>query len=119
MDALWACAYVYAGVCFATWLLSVLTGEYSWVDRICSLVPIAYTGIFAGAAGFADARLDVMSGPRRDVGAALTFNFAQGGLRPWRRRLPLGGNWRSRMTPWQFSCSTCFIITLYGTRSCC
>src|SRR5258708_25236576 len=113
MDALRACTYLYAGVCLATWLLSVLTGEYSWVDRIWSLVPIAYIGIFAGAAGFADARLDVMFSLVALWGLRLTFNFARKG------GYARGGEdyrWavlRSRMKPWQFQLFNAFFITLY------
>ncbi|MDT7801179.1 MAG: hypothetical protein QOI78_4612, partial [Actinomycetota bacterium] len=40
MDALRVCLYVFAGVTLGTWLLSVLTREYSWVDRIWSIVPV-------------------------------------------------------------------------------
>ena len=113
MDALRVCLYVYAGVCLATWLMSVLTKEYSWVDRIWSLVPLAYTGIFAGAAGFHDARLDVMFALVVLWGARLTFNFARKGgyLR--------GGEdyrWavlRARMTPGQFQLFNLFFIVLY------
>src|ERR1041384_907004 len=113
MDALRACAYLYAGMCLATWLLSVLTKEYSWVDRIWSLVPIAYTGIFAGAAGFADARLDVMFGLVAMWGLRLTFNFARKG------GYTRGGEdyrWavlRGRMTPWQFPLFHVLFLTLY------
>jgi steroid 5-alpha reductase family enzyme len=113
MDPLLVCLYVFAGVCLATWLLSILTREYSWVDRIWSLVPIAYIGIFAGSAGFADPRLDVLFGLVTLWGARLTFNFARkGGYAP-------GGEdyrWavlRGRMAPWQFQLFNLFFITLY------
>jgi steroid 5-alpha reductase family enzyme len=113
MNALWACLYVFAGVCLAIWLLSVVTKEYSWTDRIWSLVPIAYAGIFAGAAGFADVRLDVMFGLVALWGARLTFNFARKG------GYARGGEdyrWvvlRTRMKPWQFQAFNLVFITLY------
>ena len=113
MDALKICLFVYAGVCFATWLMSVLTREYSWVDRIWSLVPLAYIGIFAGAAGFHDARLNVMFALVTLWGVRLTFNFARKG------GYARGGEdyrWavlRGRMAPWQFQVFNLFFITLY------
>jgi steroid 5-alpha reductase family enzyme len=113
MDAFRACLFVYAGSCLATWLLSVLTREYSWVDRIWSLAPLAYVGIFAGRAGFADARLDVMFALVAAWGLRLTFNFARKG------GYARGGEdyrWavlRARMTPGQFQLFNLFFITLY------
>jgi steroid 5-alpha reductase family enzyme len=113
MDALRICLYVLAGVCVATWLLSVTTGEHSWVDRIWSVVPIVYTGIFAGAAGFADARLDTMFVLVALWGVRLTFNFARKG------GYARGGEdyrWavlRGRMSPWQFQLFTVFFIVIY------
>jgi hypothetical protein len=113
MDALRVCLFVFAGVTLGTWLVSVLTREYSWVDRIWSIVPVAYVGIFAGAAGFADTRLDVMFALVALWGARLTFNFARkGGYAP-------GGEdyrWavlRERMAPWQFQLFNFFFISLY------
>ncbi len=113
MNALVVCLYVFAAVCAGVWLLSVLTREYSWVDRIWSLVPIAYLGIFAGAAGFADTRLNVMAALGALWGLRLTFNFARkGGYAP-------GGEdyrWavlRERMAPWQFQLFNLGFITLY------
>ena len=113
MEALRVCLYVYAGVCLATWLVSVLTREYSWVDRIWSIVPVAYTGIFAGAAGFHDARLNVMFALVTLWGVRLTFNFARKG------GYARGGEdyrWavlRGLMAPWQFQLFNLFFITLY------
>ena len=113
MDALRVCLWVYAGVCLATWLLSVLTREYSWVDRIWSVVPVAYAGIFAAAAGFADARLDVLFALVTLWGARLTFNFARKG------GYARGGEdyrWavlRERMAPWQFQVFNVVFIVLY------
>lgn len=79
MSPLATCLWILAGVCAATWLLSVLTREYSWVDRIWSIVPVAYLAVFAAGAGFADARLDVMLALVALWGARLTVNFARKG----------------------------------------
>ncbi|WP_410635962.1 DUF1295 domain-containing protein [Amycolatopsis sp. cmx-4-83] len=113
MDALRVCLYVFAGVTLGTWLASVLTREYSWVDRIWSIVPVAYLAIFAAEAGFADTRLNVMFALVTLWGIRLTFNFARkGGYAP-------GGEdyrWavlRERMAPWQFQVFNFFFISLY------
>ena len=79
MSALLVCLYVFAAVCVGVWVLSVTTREYSWVDRLWSIIPVVYLAIFAGAAGFADARLDLMFGLAVLWGARLTFNFARKG----------------------------------------
>jgi steroid 5-alpha reductase family enzyme len=113
MSAFWVCLWIYAGVCLAIWLFSVVTKEYSWVDRVWSLVPVAYVAVFAGAAGFADARLNVMLVLVALWGARLTFNFARKG------GYARGGEdyrWavlRARMSPWLFQLFNLFFITLY------
>ena len=113
MDALRVCLYVFAGVTLGTWVISVLTREYSWVDRIWSIVPVAYLAIFAGAAGFADARLDVMFALVTLWGIRLTFNFARKG------GYARGGEdyrWavlREKLAPWQFQVFNFFFISLY------
>ncbi|MFE0019750.1 DUF1295 domain-containing protein [Amycolatopsis sp. NPDC059021] len=113
MNAIEVCLYVFGGVCLATWLLSITTREYSWIDRIWSIVPVVYVAIFAGAAGFADARLDTMLALTALWGARLTFNFARkGGYAP-------GGEdyrWvilRERMSPGRFQLFNLFFITIY------
>jgi steroid 5-alpha reductase family enzyme len=113
MSAFWVCLYVFAGTCLAVWLLSVITKEYSWVDRIWSIVPVVYVAIFAGAAGFADARLNTMLVLVALWGLRLTFNFARKG------GYTRGGEdyrWavlRGRMSAWQFRAFNLFFITIY------
>jgi steroid 5-alpha reductase family enzyme len=113
MHAFQVCLYVFAGICVVVWLLSITTREYSWVDRIWSLIPVAYLGIFAGAAGFADARLDVMFGLVALWGLRLTFNFARKG------GYARGGEdyrWavlRGKMPPWLFQVFNLLFITIY------
>lgn len=107
------CVWILVGVVAACWLVSLLTNEYSWTDRIWSIVPIAYLGVFAAAAGFRDARLDVMFGLVTLWGARLTFNFARKG------GYARGGEdyrWsvlRERMPRWQFQLFNLFFIVLY------
>ena len=60
---------------FLAWLLSVLTKEYSWVDRLWSTVPIVYVGYVAFDAGFENPRLNLMAVLVALWGLRLSFNF--------------------------------------------
>ena len=67
----------------ACWLLSVITREYSWVDRIWAVMPSVYGLIVAADAGFGDARMNIMCVLVVMWSIRLTFNFAlKGGYRP-------------------------------------
>lgn len=79
MQPLVVCLWICAGTIVATWLLSVFTREYSWVDRVWSLSPIVYVWVFAAASGFENARLVLMAVLVTLWGARLTFNFARKG----------------------------------------
>jgi steroid 5-alpha reductase family enzyme len=79
MNPLQAVVVVALIVCAIVWILSLITHEHSWVDRIWSIVPVVYVWIFAGFAGLSDARLDVMAVLVTIWGARLTFNFARKG----------------------------------------
>ena len=103
-------AEVCAVVAASCWLLSVITREYSWVDRLWSIVPPVYVAIFAWSAGFADGRLLLMLALTTFWGARLTYNF-------WRK----GGyaahgedyRWaelRRRMPPWLYQVFNFFFI---------
>ena len=112
MAPLVVCLVICAAVTAATWIASVVTREYSWVDRIWSIVPIAYVWVFAVAGGF-DARLVLMAVLVTAWGIRLTFNFARkGGYRP-------GGEdyrWavlRGRMSPARFQAFNLFFISIY------
>jgi steroid 5-alpha reductase family enzyme len=113
MDAFAICLWIFAGSCVGTFVLSVLTRECSWVDRIWSIIPVAYLAVFAGVAGFADARLDVMAALVLAWGIRLTFNFARKG------GYARGGEdyrWaalRARMRPWQFQLFNLGFISFY------
>lgn len=90
------------GVILVTWLLGLVTGEHSWVDRIWSIVPIGYVGFFAWQTRFADLRLTVMAVLVAAWGVRLTFNFARkGGYAPGGEdyRWPI---LRKRMNRWQW-----------------
>ena len=105
---------VVCAVTFALcWGLSLVFREYSWVDRIWSVVPPVYVGLLAQAAGWSDPRLVLMTVLTTAWGARLTFNYARKG--GYQR----GGEdyrWqilRARMTPWQWQAFNFGFIALY------
>lgn len=113
MSGLIASLWILAGICFVTWLLSVITKDTSWVDRIWSIIPIVYLWVFAASTGFADIRVIVMAIIVTLWGARLTFNFARkGGYQP-------GGEdyrWevlRQSMSPARYQVFNIFFIVIY------
>lgn len=113
MEPFIICLWILAVACLGTWVLSLVTKEHSWVDRIWSIVPVVYVWLFAGAAGLADARLDLIAVLVTLWGARLTFNFARkGGYAP-------GGEdyrWevlRGRMGAGAFQLFNLFFIVIY------
>lgn len=113
MDALIVCLWICAAVCASTWIASLVSGEHSWVDRIWSVVPVVYVGVFAAEAGFADTRLNVLAVLVLLWGARLTFNFARrGGYAPGGEdyRWPI---LRKRLRRWQFELFNLLFITVY------
>jgi steroid 5-alpha reductase family enzyme len=112
MAPLLVCLAICAVAIALTWLAAVVTHEYSWVDRIWSVVPVVYVWVFAVAGAF-DVRLVLMAVLVTAWGIRLTFNFARkGGYRP-------GGEdyrWavlRDRMTPRQFALFNLLFISMY------
>lgn len=110
MSPLCVAACACAAVAALCWILSILTREYSWVDRLWSVMPPLYVGWFAWSAGLADARLVVMAVLAALWGARLTFNYARKG------GYARGGEdyrWavlRGRMRPWQYQLFNFFFI---------
>jgi len=107
------CLWILAAVCALTWVLSLITGEHSWVDRIWSVIPVVYVWVFAGSAGLQDARLNLMAVLVTLWGIRLTYNFTRkGGYAP-------GGEdyrWaflRTKMAGWQFWLFNLFFIVIY------
>jgi steroid 5-alpha reductase family enzyme len=115
VDPLLLVLIVAAITCAVCWVLSLLTKDTSWVDRIWSIVPVAYVWIFA-AAGIADGadpvRLVVMALLATAWGARLTFNFARKGgytgMEDYRWAIL-----RSRMSPALFQAFNLLFIVLY------
>lgn len=94
------------------WGASVSTREYSWVDRLWSILPPVYAWIFAAASGW-EPRGVVMAVLATAWGARLTFNFwRKGGYAP-------GGEdyrWvelRRRLRPWQYQVFNVLFIAGY------
>lgn len=111
MEPFVVCLWILGCLCVATWLMSLVTRENSWVDRIWSIAPVAYLWVFAAASD--TSRVTVMAVLVTLWGVRLTFNYARkGGYRP-------GGEdyrWamlRSRMPRWQFQVFNLLFITVY------
>jgi steroid 5-alpha reductase family enzyme len=66
------------GFVVASYLLSAVTGDYSWVDRLWSTAPVAFAWIYAVRAGFSFAPT-VAALLVTLWGARLTYNFARRG----------------------------------------
>jgi steroid 5-alpha reductase family enzyme len=100
------------GVCAFVWIASLITHDHSWVDRIWSIVPVAYVWIFAAFAGLTNVRLDLMAVVVTLWGARLTFNFARkggySGVEDYRWAVLRAG-----MPRWQFELFNFFFIVLY------
>ncbi|HEX7834010.1 MAG TPA: DUF1295 domain-containing protein [Pseudolysinimonas sp.] len=101
-----------AVVCAFCYIASLVSKDNSWVDRLWSIVPVAYVWVFAFSAGLADVRLDVMAVLVTLWGARLTFNFARkggySGVEDYRWEVL-----RGRMTTTQFAVFNLLFIVLY------
>ena len=62
-----------------SYLLSIITREYSWVDRLWSIAPAIYAVYTAWAEGFADPRLNLVAGLITLWAVRLTGNFIRKG----------------------------------------
>ncbi len=82
-DPLVTALYGAGALALLCWVLSLITREYSWVDRLWSISPPLFAVHFAGYVGFADARLNLMAALAVLWGVRLTYNFARkGGYQP-------------------------------------
>jgi steroid 5-alpha reductase family enzyme len=94
------------------WILSLITRDTSQVDRMWSIAPPIYLWIFAGGAGFVDARLTLMAVLATLWGARLTFNFARkggySGVEDYRWAVL-----RKAMSAGQFQLFNLFFIVIY------
>ena len=103
---------VAAAFSLGAWIASLLTADFSWVDRLWSVVPVIYVWVFAGFAHFSNARLDLMAVVVLVWGARLTFNLARKGgytgLEDYRWAIL-----RAEMDSWQFQLFNFFFIVIY------
>jgi len=61
------------------WILSVITKEYSWIDRTWSTAPVVYVCYIAWYESFSNTRLNVMAALITLWGIRLSYNFARKG----------------------------------------
>lgn len=112
MSALNLVIVICAGISALCWILSLVTHEHSWVDRIWSIAPIIYLWTFAAKADFHSVRLNVMAILVTAWGARLTFNFARkggySGVEDYRWEVL-----RNSMKKWQFALFNIFFIVIY------
>ncbi len=78
-DPLVSALWMAGGFALLCWVLSLVTKEYSWVDRLWSITPALFAVHFAGHVGFSDSRLNLMAGLAVLWGVRLTYNFARKG----------------------------------------
>lgn len=78
VSILWNSIYIYLGVAFSCFILSEITGNCSQVDKIWSIVPLAYAWYIAYAGGMSD-RLVLMAILVSIWGIRLTYNFSRRG----------------------------------------
>jgi steroid 5-alpha reductase family enzyme len=107
-----ALVWLIAGVVIAcTWLASVLTRDSSWVDRIWSIVPVAYLWVFAATSGW-DARVVLMAVLVTLWGIRLTYNLARkggySGVEDYRWPIL-----RARTRPWQYQVFQLLFVCAY------
>ena len=112
MDIVVIVLSIAAAVSLFTWVASLITRDYSWVDRIWSIVPIVYVAAFWAATGFTDPRLTIMTVLVALWGARLTFNFARkggyNGVEDYRWPIL-----RERMSPAQFQVFNLLFIVIF------
>jgi steroid 5-alpha reductase family enzyme len=112
MDIVVVVLGIAAAISLFTWVASLITRDYSWVDRIWSIVPVVYVAAFWVASGFADPRLAIMTVLVALWGARLTFNFARkggyNGVEDYRWPIL-----RERMTPGQFQVFNVLFIVIF------
>ena len=113
MSALDVDLVICAGLVASTWVLSLVTGDVSWVDRIWSIAPVVYVAVFALDAHLDSTRLDLMSALTLAWGARLTFNLARrGGYRAGHEDY----RWavlRAEMSPRRFALFNLFFVSIY------
>lgn len=112
MDPMMLCTFVTTVFTLVCYFGSVLTGDYSFVDRLWSVSPVVFSFINAFASGW-DTRCTVMFALTLVWGSRLTYNFARkGGYRIGDEdyRWPI---LRQRMSPFLFQVFNATFIAPY------
>lgn len=77
------CAWIVAGVVLYCFIVGQLTGNNSQVDKLWSIVPIAYAWYFTAEGGW-HSRMILMAVLATLWGIRLTYNFARRGAYQWK-----------------------------------
>lgn len=114
-DLLWI-YIITAALCFIT---STLTGNYSQVDKLWSIMPVIYAWIICIRSGY-EARLVLMAAVVSIWGIRLTYNFARRGgysIRIWSGqqdyRWPVLRKKSEFAAPWKWTLFNLFFISFY------
>lgn len=78
-DPLVAAFVACAALAVGCWIASLLTKNYSQVDRLWSVLPVLYVFHFGAHSGFSEVRLVIMTLLALLWGARLTYNYARKG----------------------------------------
>jgi steroid 5-alpha reductase family enzyme len=112
MDAVGVVATVAGAACALAWVLSLVTRDHSWVDRLWSVLPVVYVWIVASHGRPLDPRLVLMTVLVTLWGARLTANFARKGgytgTEDYRWAIL-----RGRMPRWAFELFNLLFIVLF------
>jgi len=99
-----------AAIGAACWILSLVSKDYSWVDRVWSIAPFVYA--WEALIGHFSARGFVMAVLATAWGVRLTYNFARKGGYSGQEDYRWGVL-RARMSPWQFQLFNIAFIVIY------
>jgi steroid 5-alpha reductase family enzyme len=78
VSILWNCIYIFVSVAFVCFIISQITGNFSQVDKIWSIMPVVYSWYIAFAGGMST-RLILMAILASIWGIRLTYNFTRKG----------------------------------------
>lgn len=77
------CIYIYLGIAAACFLISQLSGNFSQVDKIWSIIPIVYAWVIAMDSEM-NARIVIAAVLVTLWGLRLTYNFSRRGAYSWK-----------------------------------
>jgi len=113
LDPLAGCLVVISFLMIVTYVLSLITGNYSWVDKGWSILPPAYVVSFWLALPRSDARLSIMTALAVAWGVRLTYNFYRKGGYTWTGEDYRWPEIRSKVHPAAFQLLNIVFISTY------